>query len=179
MIFIISYCFIPLSIREEFLSPNCLRIFCSYFLGEHLAPLYWLIYYVTWKTVIIATKELHLRTWASAQHIHSQKELLLSVLSLSNICFSSSRWWGISFIDQDHISQTVLWSPSRKKKKKSIWQYDCKTTNLFLIFQDNEMIISHLGKVYNMPFNNCIMRQWLISLCLLLQSLFITFKQSH
>lgn len=136
MIFIISYCFIPLSIREEFLSPNCLRIFCSYFLGEHLAPLYWLIYYVTWKTVIIATKELHLRTWASAQHIHSQKELLLSVLSLSNICFSSSRWWGISFIDQDHISQTVLWSPSRKKKN----QYDSMIAKQQISFSSSRIM---------------------------------------
>lgn len=125
----------------------------------------------------IATKELHLRTWASAQHIHSQKELLLSVLSVSNICFLSSRWQGISFIDQDHISQTVLWSSY--KKKKSIRQYDCKTTNLFLICWDNEIIIfSHLGKVYNMPFNNCIMWQWLISLRLLLHSLLLAAASS-
>lgn len=118
------------------------------------APLYWLFYYVTWKCIITATKELHLRT-----------------------CFSSSRWQSISFIDQDHVSQTVLWSSSRKKK--SIQQYDCKTTDLFLIFWDNEMIIfSHLGEVYKMPFNNFIMWQWLISLCLLLQSLLLAAASS-
>lgn len=32
-------------------------------------------------------------------------------------------------------------------------------------------IFSHLVKVYNIPFNNCIMWKWLISSCLILQSL--------
>lgn len=65
------------------------------------------------------------------------------------------------------MPQAFLWSSSKKRN-----QYDCKTTNHFFIFWNDEMIIfSHLVKVYNILFNNCIMWKRLISSCLILQSL--------